>query len=551
MLLATAPRRWNYLGAIAVALAAALVGLGVASRLAVYRSDPILSLDEAMLALNVARRGWMGLTHPLMFQQTAPVLFLWWARLAILVGGVTAYALRAAPLIAGLASIPLVWYAARALVSPGAALLAAALAALYPLGIEYGAIVKPYAVDAAVTAGILALGLGTVQDGRTWRLAAIILTPLLSAPSIFVAFPCLLAVLIAVPAARRHTGIVVATWGAVACLNFLFFQRVVVGSAYLQHFWGDAFLRPPAGTMFRLVRLRAGYLMEDLFTGYAVNYSPVYRWLLLCLPALGLVHVGRRHGWWATLMLGGPIAAVGVAAAGAMYPLADRTLLFLAPLIIVAAVAGLDAITTHVPAVWRPTIFALAGLLLIIPDAIDATVHGFPRRDRRVQSSLTAVWRRVQAGDPVYVYPLDVPRWVFYTTDWTQPDTSRVDSLTAMATVLGPNSGNRPPRGYPVVDEGCHLVLRAGQHTELIGVPTGIEILSDGPIRRTPDPGWASNEAARVRAAAAPGIWLVFIHGRSVAAALGDTLIAGGGQVTEGVRVPNGLIAYRFERRGS
>jgi hypothetical protein len=540
--------RRTALGTLAIAVAAGLIALGVASRVALYHSDQILALDEAMLALNVGRRGWIGLAHPLAFQQTAPLLFLWSTRAAILTAGVTAAALRAIPLLAGLAAIPLIWYAGRALVGPGGALLAAALAALCPLGIEYGAILKPYAVDAAVTAAILALCLAVVRGASVWWLLAIVLTPFASAPSVFEAAPCLLATLLAVPSSRRHTAIIGVVWAITAAVNFLAFQRAVVGSAYLHHFWEHAFLRPPASAMVRLVRVRAGYMMEDLFTGYAIAYSPVYRWSLLVLAALGLVYVARRRGWWAALMLGGPIAAVGVAAGAAMYPLADRTLLFLAPLLIVTMVAGLAAVTDLAPPPWRAPIFALAALTLIAPDAIDAVVRGFPGRDRRIQSALATLWGRVQAGEPVYIYPLDVPRWVFYTTDWTHPDTVRVDSLVALAATLGPNSGNQPPRGHTVVDEGRDLVFGTARHAELIGVPTGIEILSDGPTHHTPDPGWATNEAARIRAAATPGIWLVFIHGRSAAAALADTLVAGGGRVTAELQVPNGLIAFRFER---
>ncbi|HWZ59361.1 MAG TPA: hypothetical protein VNW46_10340, partial [Gemmatimonadaceae bacterium] len=73
----------------------ALVVLGLALRISVYAANAPLTLDEAMLALNVARRGAVGLLQPLSFEQTAPIGFLWLARAAVRLGGVSELALRA------------------------------------------------------------------------------------------------------------------------------------------------------------------------------------------------------------------------------------------------------------------------------------------------------------------------------------------------------------------------------------------------------------------------------------------------------------------------
>jgi hypothetical protein len=530
----------------------ALIALGVAYRIAVYRSHQILALDEAMLALNVARRGFGALLQPLAFQQTAPVLFLWLTRLAVLVGGVNDAALRAVPFVAGLASIPLVWIASRDLVGPRFALVAAALMTLCPLGIEYGAIVKPYSLDVAVTAALLAVTLAVVRrapHAYTWWLAAALVTPFLSAPSVFVYLSCLIAVWIAAPTARRIVVAASTLWIAAAGVSYVRFQRAAVTSDYLHHFWASAFPHPPLAAMVRLVQLRTGYMMQDVLTGYSVGYPAVWHWALVLLALGGVVHLWRQRGPWAAILVAGPVLTVGLAAAAQVYPLADRTLLFTAPLIIIAVVAGVDAIGSLVPAARRTAIVATAAAIVVAPNAIEPLAHGFPGSAERVQADLATVWGHVQAGEPVYVFALDVPRWAFYTTDWAHPDTDRVNRLVAMTTRLGPNSGNRPPRDRPVSNEGWDLILRTDGRTELIGIGTGSEILSDGVSHGQPDPGWATNEASRIRGAAAPSAWLVFLHGRFLAPALIDTLVAGGGRLTDSVIVRrDGLVAYRYAR---
>jgi Dolichyl-phosphate-mannose-protein mannosyltransferase len=302
----------------------ALIVLGVGYRVALYGHPQILSLDEAMLALNVARRSWAGLLTPLAFQQTAPVLYLWFTKLALLAGGVTERALRAVPFIAGLALIPLVWLATRDLVSRPTAWVAAALAALFPLGVAYGTIAKPYTIDAAVTALLLVLAMSNAPG---WWLVASIITPFLSTPSVFVNASCLLAKRRDV---RAHPQIAIG-WVAAVASNFFLFQHRSADAPYLQHFWAQSFPHLPLGASLQLVQLRAGFLMQDLFTGYSVAYPRAWHWVLLVVVLAGVTHIARRRGPWAAVMLAGPIVAVGLAAAVHLYPLADRTLLFTAP----------------------------------------------------------------------------------------------------------------------------------------------------------------------------------------------------------------------------
>jgi hypothetical protein len=80
---------------IGVTIAAAvMLTVGAGIRVGLYLTRPTVTLDEAMLAVNIlGPHGW-ALLRPLALEQTAPVLFLAFTRAATTLFGPTEYALR-------------------------------------------------------------------------------------------------------------------------------------------------------------------------------------------------------------------------------------------------------------------------------------------------------------------------------------------------------------------------------------------------------------------------------------------------------------------------
>ena len=64
-----------------------LCAAGALARIAAYAQNRSLWYDEAALALNLARRGYLALLAPLDNLQTAPPLFLWIERAVVAVNG--------------------------------------------------------------------------------------------------------------------------------------------------------------------------------------------------------------------------------------------------------------------------------------------------------------------------------------------------------------------------------------------------------------------------------------------------------------------------------
>jgi hypothetical protein len=544
---------------VAIASALALL-LGLATRIKLYLAGLPLTPDETMLAFNVALRDLGGLARPLAFEQTAPLFFLWASRAAVRLGGVSEYALRATPFLAGVCLVPALAAAADELVSARAAVVAAALAMLCPLDIQYATTFKQYALDATITATQIALVAAVArrpERGRRWIALLVVCAaaPLASAASVCVTAPALVALALA-PSIRRdakwyqRVAGVAGLWAAVAATNFFLFQRATVASQYMQRFWAGAFPQLPLGAAAQLVRLRIGFMIQEVFLGNSVNYPAFWRLALLGVALLGIWHMIRAVGAWTGVLLVGPVGAVTILSLAHMYPLSDRTLLFLAPVCILSVVAGLDALTEFVRPSARAAVFACGMVGVLGPPAVDAIRWWRAGPDPRELRATTArVWHDVQRGEPVYIFSRDVPVWTFYTTDWTHPDTARVRALLAMAASTGPNAGNAPTRSGPVLGEGSTLVLRDSGRTELVGVPTGMEDTYLGARSRTPDSGWAVNEATRVRQVASPDAWLFFTYwNERVDQWLLDSLRTGGGRITAQVVGPT-IRVYQYDSR--
>ncbi len=146
-----------------------VVCLGCAVRLSQYWAGRALWVDEAMLAVNIGSRLFVGLAAPLDYDQVAPLPFLWAVKLATSIAGVNEYALRAVSLLAGCALLEVVRrVAARVCGGPGI-IAAILITALCPALIYYTNELTPYSLDALVAMLLVLLGLDAVQHGADSR----------------------------------------------------------------------------------------------------------------------------------------------------------------------------------------------------------------------------------------------------------------------------------------------------------------------------------------------------------------------------------------------
>lgn len=171
---------------------AAFVALGVALRVARYLMNYPLWWDEAFVAVNFLRRGYLDLLRPLDYGQVCPILFLWAELTAVKLLGVSEWSLRLVPLACAVAGVFLFRVAAGLVLRGVPLLLAVAVFAVSFHPVRHAADLKPYAGDLLAALVLLTSALAWWRSpGRAawlWALAAAAPVALAgSHPAVFVA----------------------------------------------------------------------------------------------------------------------------------------------------------------------------------------------------------------------------------------------------------------------------------------------------------------------------------------------------------------------------
>lgn len=145
-----------------------LAGLAVGTlwRLGQWWSTPSLWLDEASIANNILERSYAGLAEPLVYEQGAPVGWLWIERTMTHLFGDGEAVLRLWPFLAGVATVFVAWALARRLLGPRATAAYVAMVALWPPLVQYTGELKQYSTDTLASVLILLLAV-RVQRGES------------------------------------------------------------------------------------------------------------------------------------------------------------------------------------------------------------------------------------------------------------------------------------------------------------------------------------------------------------------------------------------------
>ncbi|MDP9792657.1 hypothetical protein J2S43_001169 [Catenuloplanes nepalensis] len=138
-------------------MALLVVVLGSAARIVRWLADQPLWLDEQMIAINIRDRGFAGLATDLAHDQSAPIGWLWSQRLVHLTLGDSGLALRLVPLLFGVGTLVLAYWAGRRLLGPAGTLVLVTLLAVNGSLMRYSTELKQYSADAFTVLLLLAL----------------------------------------------------------------------------------------------------------------------------------------------------------------------------------------------------------------------------------------------------------------------------------------------------------------------------------------------------------------------------------------------------------
>ena len=408
---------WQWLPVLAV-LACALF-----LRLDYFAPGRSLWLDEAMLGVNIQRQGLLDLVRPLLFDQAAPLGFLMleWM-LHRLLGG-SDDLLRVVPLLAGLASLPMIFMLARQDGTSPFAWLALVLVALAPEHVRYSSELKQYSLDALVATYLMWCFGETLKQPadlqariRLARSGA--LAVWFSHPSVVVLAGLGAAIVllhwreVRDPAFFRAWAGVGAAWAISFAVLYLLHLRHVASNPALTDFWRRSFAPLPPWSNWGWYRTSLSGVLNHLFS----FRSGV-------LPS-ALVLLGVASLWWrrrplaVALVL--TLGATLLASALSRYPFYGRFLLFLMPATALALAEGVERCRQWLSS-WSPWLasgvyLGLAGLLLF--QAVDIDRQHF--RDHPVMEEIKPLMQQVadhrRPGDHIYVYYGAVPAFSFYAT---------------------------------------------------------------------------------------------------------------------------------------
>ncbi|MCC6764004.1 MAG: glycosyltransferase family 39 protein [Deltaproteobacteria bacterium] len=346
-----------------------------------------------------------GITAPM------PPLFALALRAISAVVGHSALGMRALPVVASVAAVPLAWVVARRAAGPAAGLVAALLFAASPTALLHGQELKQYSTDITVVLLLLAAAgaVARTPAPRRWLALALLesTAPGLSYPSALVLPGIALATFAACRdgAARRRWVAAHVVSGAAT----LAWYALVIGPQrarpVVAAYWAGDF--PPIEGV-----PGAGWVVERLgeFLGYA-SLRPT--WLTAMLVVAGLALAAR----WLGVAALASLATVVVAAAWRVYPLAGgRTTTFLLPFVYlgVGAAAAPPAGRRPLPAAAR-ALLALASAVVVAPTilaGLRAPAAGVVYEETAPLVAALAAAR--QPGDRVYVYDGAVQAFRFH-----------------------------------------------------------------------------------------------------------------------------------------
>lgn len=510
---------------------------GALARIAAYAQNRSLWYDEAALALNLARRGYMGLLAPLDNLQTAPPAFLWIERAAAVAFGFNEWSLRALPLAAGIATGPMMWRVARKMLPPPAALLAVALVTLSPSLVRYSAEVKPYGLDALVTLVLLDRAIAasepTARRSQWWLLAALgIVAAASSTPAPFVlagviAFFTVRATMMRDALLARRVATLTVGWGLTIVLLVATVFRPLLGrdagiGKFMHWYWASNFLTPGPPGLATKVSVMLWVAFTNTFFGAAA--LPGSTTLLVATVAVGclMLIASRKFAELALVVV--PIATLVIASALRVYPIAERLVLFVAPLSAVMLASSLLLFVRQDGAVRNAWLGALSTAIvaMIALRGVAAFLASDDGKEE-TRALVRGAVREHASGTPVWVSGGGEAAWRFYSGQIGSP------TRTAETGPLAPVNRSIAPDV---------LVGAWYNNTPERIVPTPADTAADA----TPSV-WSNSEALRIRAVARPCALLLLSQTKpGEAASLLNSAVLLGGRVVQSWRAPGAAL---------
>lgn len=403
-------------------LAFLAIATGIFVRVAVYLQNRNLMIDEANVARNLYERGFAALAMPLSYEQYAPPVFLWITKCFTSLIGYGEPALRLFPLLAGIASLFVLYRILKELQAGKAAWYALALMAVGYIFIRYSSELKQYMGDVLVVLSLVLLTLNidiatTVKRkfAITWILIGS-MAVWASMPSVFVLAGIGLYYWMQGKGYKNFKttallGGISAVWVLQFACYYLAILKEQANSAYLQNFHMEYFLFATPGNKDELLHnwnVVNGLLNEA--GGFTFLANMLH---LLCIIIAIIAAIRKRDNRILLVII--PLAAVIVAAALNQYSLIPRVALFTMPLLLILVAMGFNIIlSVRYKAV---AIIAVATSFICIKNFSSLSLAWKGYESEQLTDAIDfAMKNGINTGNQLYLHNGARPAFIYYTT---------------------------------------------------------------------------------------------------------------------------------------
>ena len=398
-----------------------LVLCGIGLRLRQYAARASFMSDEACIVLNVMDHPATQLLGPLDYDQVCPPGFLWIERGIGRAFGYGEYAMRAAPLSAGILSLLGFAILAFRLFPPAVATCAVGWFAFSPALLEYADQVKQYSGDALVAVVLILISLAAPRAWTTGR--RIIVLGLVAAvavwfshptPFLFAATwlalvwhhvtraprPCAVDWRTGEAPVPRQLVLALLTSAAVFAASFGLLYILSIRherDPYVYVFWAKGF--PPLRQPWKV----PAWLGGQLFELCRQPFRPLGV-IVFGLAVVGVIQMVRRGRGDRAIALAGPIVLTIAASFVGQYPFSpSRLTLFLLPGLLLICAAGVTFLYRDAPVPMRRFWWVLPVALVVYGGVEGAIRVVHPRFHSHLRPAVDYVRAHRQSADAIYV----------------------------------------------------------------------------------------------------------------------------------------------------
>lgn len=386
--------------------------LGILLALINFLNNRSLWLDEAFLALNIVNKPVHELLAPLDHNQVAPIGFLVIEKFFAALFGNTDWSMRVLPMVAFLASIPLIASIVSQLTAnKKVGLFSAAWFSLSYWSIYFSSEVKQYMSDVFICLTITFLVLSFLEKRKGYY--GLILAGVLS-----VWFSNIAVILL-------FSGGLLLLYNAVKTPDQLLFKTILLLGCWVFSFGVYYFFfihdHPSEKYMLAYWEKSGAFFPQDVFS--SLFYSSLLKktsayfsllgagkFGLATLPFLiaGLIHLGKKK---LILLFALPVIIHLALAYLKMYPFSLRLILYLQPLLILVITVGVYRIFSTKALRPLQTI-ALSGILVLNLSLI--ALRGFPIEREEIKKSISHLNKKASPTDQLFIYSSASMAFLFY-----------------------------------------------------------------------------------------------------------------------------------------